>query len=152
MKKTFPAFLTAAVLVSGIALGADPSPATISPLRKGQPAPYTGVLFSQAAAASVVAEMNAAQDKIRIEVDAAVKAEAAKREFDKREVEVQCTADKARSEALTEADKARISSLERDLKEARQTGLSSATWLGIGVAGGFVATVVVVFALNSATK
>ena len=62
MNRTVSALLATAVLLTSIHAWADnqaPSPVPIvSPVSKGQPSPFTGVLFSPEAVAKVVAKVD----------------------------------------------------------------------------------------------
>jgi hypothetical protein len=115
-------------------------PGLISPLEKGQQAPFPGVLFSPKAASIIGADISLQKDRVKIEVDAAVKSAEAKKDFAYNELNIACTADKARASASLEANLKRLEVLEKDLQEARKSAPSRAVWFSIGAAAGVVVT------------
>jgi hypothetical protein len=127
-------------------------PGIIAPLRKDQKAPFPGILFSPRAAASVGADASTLKDKIKIEVDAAVRIAEAKKDFTYNELRIQCASDKSRLEATAEANEKRISLLESDLKKAIDATPSRPMWFGIGAGAGVVFTLATVFAVTRLTK
>jgi hypothetical protein len=129
----------------------DPGAAT-SPLRKGQPAPFTGVLLSPAAVASIIAEFKSFDGKIALEVDKAKKDAAASCDFTMKEAATACTTDKKILTAAIEARDSRINLLETDLKKTVDSMPSRTIWFGLGVVGGIVLTVATVYVVSQATK
>jgi hypothetical protein len=127
-------------------------PGVISPIAKGQPAPFPGVLFSPRAAASVVTDVSTIKDKIKIEVDAAVHAAESKKDFDYNELKARCLSDKTRADADKEYNQKQIVELQGKLKDAESAAPSRPLWFGLGVAGGIAVTVLAAFAITQATK
>ena len=137
--------------VQGQQLSPD-DPGLLSPLSKGQPAPFPGVLFSPRAAASVVTDVSTVKDKIKIEVDSAVKAVESKKDFAFNELNTTCAADKARASASLEANVKRIALLEKDLQEAKKSAPNRGLWFGLGAAGGVVVSILVTITVVQLTK
>lgn len=125
----------------------DPG-AVISPLKKGQVAPFTGVLLSPTAAASIIAEIKNADARVAIEVEKAKKDAAAKCAFDVKETEARCTADKKILQAGIESRDTKIKILEDKVGSAPNPLL----WASLGAAGGIALTTLTVFIVTSATK
>ena len=112
MKKTMAMTLLVSMAVTSLAHADEPAPTSspqqpaptlspddpgmISPLVKWQPAPFPGVLFSPRAAASVVTDVATMKDKIKIEVDAAVKVAEAKKDFTYNELDARCKSDRTK--------------------------------------------------------
>lgn len=127
----------------------EPDPgAVMSPLKKGQTAPFTGVLLSPSAAASVIAEIKSIDAKVAIEVDKAKKDASAKGAFDLKEAEVRCAADKKILQAGVESRDARIKILEDKVGSAPNPVL----WASLGAAGGIAVTALTVFIVTSVSK
>lgn len=125
----------------------DPGP-VMSPLKKGQVAPFTGVLLSPTAAASIIAEIKSIDAKVAIEVDKAKKDAAAKATFDLKEAEARCTTDKKVLQAGIESRDVRIKILEDKVSTAPNPVL----WASLGAVGGIAVTALTVFVVTSVSK
>lgn len=130
--------------------------AVISPLRKGQAAPYTGTLFSPRAAASIITQIDSQRKQIIIEIEHARGDEKAKCAFQLSETTTRNDADKKVSLAKLEEQNKRITILSDQLKQEEKNRSNTSLWVGLGVGGGFVVgaglTVLTVYAVNLATK
>lgn len=127
-------------------------PGKISPLSKGKPAPYNGVLFSPKAAAFVATEIGSAKKKTEIEVEAAVKRSEAKKDLDFTNLKVECESSKKILTATSDERLKRISELENDLKSALAAAPSRTLWTTIGAVGGIALTLLTVFVVGQAIK
>lgn len=130
-------------------------PATLSPLQKGQVAPYSGILFSPRAAAQLATEISSFPDKLKIEIDTAVKNAEANKDFTIKEQKSQCKSEKTQLEARIEANKKRIEELSSDLTIAEAKVADAPdrlVWFGIGAGVGVAATIATAFAVVYATK
>lgn len=125
----------------------DPGP-VISPMKKGQVVPFTGVLLSPSAAASIIAEIKSVDAKVAIEVDKAKKDASAKGTFDLKEAEARCVADKKVLQAGIESRDARIKLLEDKIGETH----SPLLWVGVGGAAGVALTALTVFIVTNVSK
>lgn len=129
--------------------------ALIYPVSKGQTAPFPGVLLTPAAAAKIIAEYTIFEDRIRLEVDTAVRVSQAKMLFDLKEQETRCDSAKSVQQAQIESRDKRIEVLEKELKDSREeiASLKSSTpdrvvWFGIGFASAMVFTIATAYAIG----
>ena len=126
----------------------DPAPmAIVTPLGKGQPAPYAGVLMSPPAVAKVVAEKEAAAKALVLAVQRQAELDEARLKFEVDGLTTSCNADKQILQAQVDESKRRINMLNDQL-EKETKGPGPGTWLGVGVAGGVVVTLIAVFAAS----
>lgn len=130
--------------------------AAVSPMKKGQPAPFTGVLLSPKAVASVIAELHSVQDRVKLEVDHANAVAAAQCDFKVSETTTRLEADKKVIQAQADEQAKRIAALNDALKKEEDSRPNTPLWVGLGIGGGFVAGVAVsvlaVYAVNKASK
>lgn len=124
----------------------------ISPLKNGQSAPYSGILFSPKAAAVVATEISTAKEKTKIEIEVAVKASEAKKDLAYFDLKVQYDADKKILSAMNDERAKRISELENDLKNALAAAPSRSLWTAIGAVSGIALTLLTVFVVNKTIK
>lgn len=154
MKRFISSFVITALISSSVTAYADEPPtppATITPLSKGQPAPYLGVLFSPEAVAQVVAEKDAAERRLLLAIQHQVDLDAVQLKFEKDTLTTTCNADKEILQAQVDDGKRQVDILNDQLK--KQTGGPGApVWIGLGAVGGVVLTVITVFAVSQATK
>ena len=167
--KIVSGFMTIALTMSSIAAGQQrptdsaphPTPGSsasasgviaISPLKKGQPAPFSGVLFTPRAAASVATEISTFRERSRIEITAAVASAEAKKDFKYDEAAAACKTDKNVLRTAVETERNRSILLEKEFKKLKDEMPSKNLWLGIGVLGGATLTLLTVFAVSRATK
>jgi hypothetical protein len=123
---------------------------TTAPLRKGDKAPFTGVLLSPSAAASIIADIKNHAAAISIEVDKTKKEAEAKCEFDKKNLKADAEADKKIMQAQIDDQKTTITRLDKDLKAAEAAMPSRTVWFGVGFVGGIVLTVITVYGVSNA--
>lgn len=126
--------------------------AAISPMRKGQTAPFTGVLLSPKAVTTIIVEQNSVPEKIQIEVDKTRKEEQVKCDFKVIEITAPLITDKKILEASQEANKKQINLLTEELKKSEDSRPNVVLWTGLGFVGGIAVTVLTVFAVSAATK
>ena len=166
MKKLIALMLISSITFSSVARGEETTknttvsniatkpedPGLLAPLNKGQISPFSGILFSPRAAASVATDLSTLKDKIKIEVDAAVKSTEAKKDFAYNELNTVCISDKTKLNATIDSNQKKILDLETDLKKAQETVANKPMWIGFGVVGGIVLTVATAFAISSVSK
>ena len=154
MKRIISTLLVCSVLASSTLAWADDPPTsspTVSPLQKGQPAPYTGVLLSPEATALVIAEKDAAKKEVELAEQRQISLSAAQKKFELEQLTSTFMADKKILQAQVDDNLRQINVLSEQLK--KQSGGSNPTmWVGLGFLGGTVLTVVTVFAVSQATK
>lgn len=160
-----PAFAQDPVPVKAtITLPAVPAPvpgekdvgAAISPMKKGQVAPFTGIELSAAATATIIAQLNSIQDQVKIEVDHARSEEQAKCTFNVSEVTTHLTADKKVLQAQVDDQTTQIAVLTAQLKKEEVATPSRTTWFMIGGTVGAVVGVglsaLTVYAIHQSSK
>jgi hypothetical protein len=165
MKRALSALLVASMVATSIPAWADattpvtvvtptpvvvPSP-SISPLTKGQPAPYVGVLMSPEAVAQLISQQDATVQALKLAVQHQVDLDAAQLKYQVAALNTSCTADKSDLQAQVDDGKKQVSVLTAQVK-SNSGGLGAPIWLGIGVVGGIVVSVLTTFAISKATK
>ena len=167
--KIVSGFMAIALTLSSIAAGqqrptdsaSQPTPGSstsssgviaISPLKKGQPAPFSGVLFTPRAAASVATEISTFRERSKIEITAAVASAEARKDFKYNEAAAACSTDKSVLGTTVEAEKSRSILLEKEVQKLKDEMPSRNLWLGAGVLGGATLTLLTVFAVSRAAK
>lgn len=129
--------------------------AAISPMKKGQVAPFTGVLLSPKAIASVVAEISSVQDRVKVEVDHANALSTAQCDFKVAETTNRLETDKKFIQAQADEQAKQVAILNDQLKKEESSRTNTPLWVSLGITGGFIvgvaATVVSVFAVNKVT-
>ena len=159
MKRFISSLLIASTLVASTpAWAADPTPdpapvasPTVSPLSKGQPAPYTGVLLSPEAVAQVVAQQDTAAAALKLAVQHQADIDAAQLQYQLAQLTTTCTADKNDLQAQVTDNKNQVNILTEQLK-SNTGGPGAPVWIGIGAVGGIVVTLATVFAVSRVTK
>jgi hypothetical protein len=112
----------------------------ISPLRKSQIAPFTGVLLSPMAIATIISEIKFQQDKIDIEVKKAVTLAKSEFDYNQQIFENKCVADKKIIEASVEEKSKQIALLDSTLKKELDSRPNPVMWSLLGLAAGVVVT------------
>lgn len=129
---------------------------TISPLKKGQIAPFTGILLSPKATATIIAQLNALQEQIKIEIDHARAEEKAKCDFRVAEVRTTAEADRKVLQSQVDARNKEINILNGVIKQHEENKPNTQLWMGLSAGLGFVAgaglTVLTVYAVNQAQR
>lgn len=119
----------------------------ISPMKKGQVAPFTGILFSIVAAASIVATINGIPNQIKVEVDHQTALDKAQCDFDKAEQKnISDTTNKVLQAQLDGSTK-QVNILTDQVKKLEDGRPNTALWFGLGAGAGVVVTVLLTLAL-----
>jgi hypothetical protein len=168
MKKAISTLLIATMLATSVPAWADPPtapapmvsttasvtaptpPPVISPLQKGQVAPYTGVLLSPPAVAQIVAQQDTAKAAAALALQHQAEIDAAQQKYALDSLTTTCTADKNILQAQLTDQQKQNQILTNQLKSATG-GPGAPVWIGIGFAGGVVVTVLTAFAISKAT-
>jgi hypothetical protein len=124
--------------------------AAISPMRWGQTAPFSGVLLSALAVATVVAELNSIDEQIELELDRERKVQKAQCEFKIEQVRIILGADKKILSAQLEARKKEIDILNERLEKSENAAPNLALWVGGSFIAGVVVTVLTTIAVSYA--
>ena len=149
--KKFISLILIIVMTLSSASYADVAPA-ITPLKKGQIAPYSGVLFSPEAGAYVVTELESIPEKVKIETEAAVKEAEAKKNFRISEIQSQCKTDKGILEADLSTQKKINEILQGDIEKLEKNAPNKPLIFGAGFLGGVLFTLATVFAISYVSK
>jgi len=128
----------------------DVGPA-ISPMRWGQKAPFTGVLLSPVAVATVIAELNSVNARIDLEVTRERERQLVERNFYIEQVTIVADADNRILQAQVDSRVKEIDILNERLEKAETSTSNTALWLGGGFVGGVLITVLTTFAVSYAS-
>lgn len=129
--------------------------AQIAPVFKGDRSPFTGVVFSTRATATVIAEIDSFHERIAAEVRKAQRDAEAQKKFEISELEAKTTREKSIIRSELEAEQKHSKKLKDDVKRLEDevsNAPSRLLWTGLGVAGGVLVTVLITFAVNQASK
>lgn len=134
-----------------LAAGEKPVGSALSPMKKGDKAPFTGVLLSPKAIATLIAQLDSLDEQVSIEVDRAKAQSKAQSDFALSQLRTTTDADKKILQAQVDAETKQVNALQLQL--SNQPGPPNVMlWTGGGVIGGVVLTVLTVFAVSRATK
>jgi hypothetical protein len=120
-------------------------------LQKSQPAPFTGVLLSPEAAASIISQKDTWSAQLDLAVNHQSQLDGAQLKYQVDSLTTTFTADKRILQAQVDDGKRQVGILNDQIKQ-QSSGLSAPVWFGIGGAAGIVLTVLTVFAVSRATK
>lgn len=124
----------------------------VTPMKKGQTAPYTGVLLSPRGLATIVATVDTANEKTKIEVDKATGQAQAQCTFKVSEAQAKNEADQKILQAQLTEKLAEIDMLTNLVKKEQASRPNTTLWTGVGFGGGVLVTVLTVFAVSKASK
>lgn len=125
--------------------------AAVSPLRRYQVAPFTGVLLSPRAVAVVTTELKSIESRIKIEVDRATATCEARADFRVTEEKIKAEADKKVMSAQLETRSKENQVLTDRLERAEKSAGDKQWWAGGGFVGGALVTILIVFGVSHAT-
>jgi hypothetical protein len=115
---------------------------TIAPLNKDQPAPFLGVLLSPEAVAKIVADKDVQANATQLTLQHQVDLDKANVDFQLSQLKTTCSTDKSIIQAqLTDSQK-QNAILMKQLENVTG-GISAPVWIGIGIVGGIVSTLVI---------
>ena len=146
-----PPTATPAPTVTATAPAAAPTPPpVISPLSKGQPSPFTGVLFSPEAVAAVIAQRDTAAAAAQLAVQHQAELDAAAQKYALDSAATTCTTDKKILQSQIDDAQRQNKALQDQLKQ-NTGGPGAPVWIGLGFVGGVAVTVLTVFAVSKAS-
>lgn len=164
-KKFIATMLTCAMLATstaGLAQTIPPAPALVagepdvgnalSPMKKGQTAPFTGVLLSPGAVATVSVNLQSINDKIKIEVEKAQGDDKAQCDAATSALKIQAVADGKRLQAELTASTTDNKVITDRLAAAEKDRPNLTLWVSGGVLGGVLLTLATVFVEHQVTK
>lgn len=124
----------------------------LSPMKKGQKAPFTGVLLSPRAAAKITVDMQNVDEKIDLAVKRVQEEDAARCTAKVEETKINADADKkilqARIDASLRDNNTLINRIDKEEKDRPNVFL----WATGGAVGGVLATVLIVYVAGQAKK
>ena len=122
----------------------------ISPMKRGQRAPFTGILFSPEAVAKVTVELNNVSEQIKLNVQRAIELRDAQNQYKINEITIKAEAEKAINTAeLSTAVQENLILSER-IKKLEDNQSNTIWYVGGGFLAGTVVTVLVVLATSLA--
>jgi flagellar motility protein MotE (MotC chaperone) len=126
--------------------------ATITPLKKGQVAPYDGNLLSPKAVATIIAQLDAIPSKIQIEVDKTRSEEKAQCQFQLSEAKTNADLETKIKNAKIEQQIKSLEVLQERIAKLEKETSGSTLWVTLGVTGGLLVGAGATFLLMSAVK
>lgn len=153
LSTSLPAFAEVPKLVApSLVEGETDVGEALSPMKKGQKAPFTGVLLSPRAAAKITVELQNIDEKIKLAVDRIQAEDAIRCEAKVNETQIHADADKkvlqARLDASLKDNNVLIKRIEKEEKDRPNVWL----WATGGAVGGVVTTVLIIVAVDAAKK
>lgn len=124
----------------------DPGEA-ISPMKKDQRAPFSGVLLSPKAVAKVIVDLRSLDDKVKLEVKQATEIQSAVCLREKNEITIKAEADKSILNASIQ-EKLRVIKLYEDQLKKESSKTDPGTLVGIGAAVGAILTTLTALAIS----
>ena len=123
--------LVSLLLLPGIAFGQG----KIASIKKGQVAPFSGILLDRKAEATMAAKRESAVKICKIDKNYTIKKLKSECDFNKRILTIQKDSDKKKHDALMDLKKAEVKRLEIALKKSQKPDYSRLWFVGGFVAG-----------------
>jgi len=121
----------------------------VSSLKKGQKAPFKGILFTPSAAATMKTEIEMAPKRCEIEKERELGLQEANLSLKVSNAEAKAIAAEKREKEIRKIKDDHIKSLINDLERAKKsTKVPAAAWIAIGVLGGILITISTGYALG----
>lgn len=130
---------------------ADPGEA-ISPMKAGQKAPFSGVLLSPKAVASIISKLKSVEKAKQLAASEAKETAEEVCKNEKNLLTIRTDTDKEILNARIESNKQVIGIYEKKIQEANESQSDPALLVGLGAAGGIVASILTVLAVSQAMK
>jgi hypothetical protein len=124
----------------------------VSPMKKGQKAPFTGVLLSPRAAAKITVEMNNIDEKIDLAVKRTSEEDAARCTAKINEANINSDADKKILQARLDASLKNNDTLINRINKEEKNRPNVWFWASAGAASGVLTTILIVVSVNAAKK
>lgn len=126
--------------------------AAVSPIKKGQIAPFTGVLLSPEAVAKVIVDYNNAKEQTEIEVQKARETQKAEDRLLIDNLSADLQREKAVGDAQLKSRNEQIKIYTDALEKAEKDKPNPTLWAGIGVVAGVAISLLTVFVVGSVAK
>ena len=107
-------------------------------LNEGEPAPFTGTLFSVPAAVELMVQLEYTQEACQIEIDREMESQAAKLQLEIDSVTAELIACRSKYTDVIEIKNGQINFLDEQLKRSRQP--NTPMWFAIGIGAGILLT------------
>jgi hypothetical protein len=122
-------------------------------MKKNDKAPFTGVLMSPEAVATIIAQQHASAAQTKIETDKALAESRAQCTYKTSELQTTCDKDKKVLQAQLDSKTKQLLSAEAALQEkSKDSTVSPGVWVGIGTIGGIGFTLLTTFLVSRTTK
>lgn len=121
--------------------------AALSPMKRGQVAPFTGVLLSPEATAQLIVQLQTQPQLIKIQVDHQVAIDKANCDFSLAEQKNTLETDKKILQAQVDAGTKQVGILTDQVKKLEDSRPNTALWFGLGAGAGVIVTVLLTLAL-----
>jgi len=126
----------------------------ITPMRKGQKAPYTGVLFSKQAVSETIAEFKKKDKECHLRIEKLKKELKVINKLEKAKLQIELDAEKKSCKVKVDTRDKTISFMDKRLEKLNNP--KTEMWFVIGAGGGFVlgvtVTILTVFATSETLK
>lgn len=122
----------------------------ISPMKKGDKAPFSGVLLSPKALAKVTVDLQHIGDQVSLEVDKSTKTCEANCKFKIETVKIELETDKKILVAKLDAEKKENKILTQRITKLEKEKPNTMLWGAGGFLAGVVATIAIIFGVNKA--
>ena len=149
---TITAFLSYSILLPTYAYAdepvtEDPAPEQVTTLRLGDPAPFSGTLFSTSAAARLLTDLEFSEEACKIETDRQLSLQGAQLQL---RIDTITASRDALQFRYNETEALRLSQIEFYQENLRPTPWyeSGEFWFGMGVVGGVLITIGAGYALG----
>jgi hypothetical protein len=149
------ALILSALFLHSIALAEIPEEPTIAPLKKGQPAPWPGVLLNSSAVASIKFDKDTEKERIEAAVQRATSATLAQKNAELELLKVSLDSKISQKDALLEEKNEQLVIFReenKNLRDALSQAPNRTTWFGIGLVSGILVSLATVFAVSQASN
>lgn len=131
----------------------EPDPGrAISPMKKGQKAPFTGVLLSPRAVSEIIVEFESFDEKLHLEITRAINQEQASCDKKVNDLTAKTTAIQKELQANLDASRRETDAFKTELKNVKDSQINPYFLVGAGVAGGIALTLLSTYAIVQITK
>ncbi len=125
---------------------------TISPMLKGQKAPFNGILLNAPAVATIKVELDTAKEKCAIEITKQVSVCQANCDLKLAVSAAALEKEKAISSVLIKSRDQTIIDISKKLEDSEKSRPNPVVWAGVGIVAGVVVTLASVLVVSLATK
>lgn len=108
----------------------------VSPMKRGQTAPFTGLLLSPAAVAKIIADIESKNDEIQLEVEKATAEQSAHHEYEKSIMKIRSESDSKIFTIRIDGQQKEIDRLDAQLKQERESRPNVFAWTALGLGAG----------------